>query len=513
MATKIPWAATIPAMTQSLTQQLHDAFVTHAERPCLQVPGGRDWSYAELGGLSARLAGVLGAVGVSAGDRVLVQVDKSPEAVALYLACLQVGAAYVPINTAYTSAEVDYFIGDAQPGLFVCRPADEAVLKPLCAGAAVLTLGTSADGSLLARAGEVDPITEVAAPAGSDIAAILYTSGTTGRSKGAMLTQQNLLSNALTLLDYWGWQDDDVLLHALPVFHVHGLFVALHCAFLSGTPVLFLPGFNADAVLASLPHATVMMGVPTFYTRLLDHPEFNAEVCGNMRLFISGSAPLTEQTFRAWEARTGLKILERYGMSETAMITSNPLLGERVAGTVGFALPGIETRIADEAGRALPAEEVGIIEVRGPNVFKGYWQMPEKTAEEFRDDGFFVTGDMGRMDSEGRISIVGRAKDLVISGGYNVYPKEVEKLIDEIPGVVESAVIGVPHPDFGEGVVAVVVPAADEVSEADVGAALEGKLARFKQPKRVMNVAELPRNAMGKVQKNDLRQRFEALFE
>ncbi|MDH3640661.1 MAG: AMP-binding protein, partial [Gammaproteobacteria bacterium] len=351
------------------------------------------------------------------------------------------------------------------------------------------------------------------APAGADIAAILYTSGTTGRSKGAMLTQQNLLSNALTLLDYWGWQDDDVLLHALPIFHVHGLFVALHCAFLSGTPVLFLPGFNADAVLASLPHATVMMGVPTFYSRLLEHPEFDAEVCGNMRLFISGSAPLTEQTFRAWEERTGLKILERYGMSETAMITSNPLIGERVAGTVGFALPGIETRIADEAGRALPAEEVGIIEVRGPNVFKGYWQMPDKTAEEFRDDGFFVTGDMGRMDSEGRISIVGRAKDLVISGGYNVYPKEVEKLIDEIPGVVESAVIGVPHPDFGEGVVAVVVPAADEVSEADVGAALDGKLARFKQPKRVMNVAELPRNAMGKVQKNDLRQRFESLFE
>jgi malonyl-CoA/methylmalonyl-CoA synthetase len=348
---------------------------------------------------------------------------------------------------------------------------------------------------------------------GSDVAAIVYTSGTTGRSKGAMLTQQNLLSNALTLLDCWGWQDDDVLLHALPIFHVHGLFVALHCAFLSGTPVLFLPGFNADAVLESLPDATVMMGVPTFYTRLLENPQFDAAVCGNMRLFISGSAPLTEQTFRAWEERTGLKILERYGMSETIMITSNPLIGDRLAGTVGFALDGVETRIADPNGQALAPEEVGIIEVRGPNVFKGYWQMPQKTAEEFRADGFFITGDMGRMDEQGRISIVGRAKDLVISGGYNVYPKEVEKLIDEIPGVVECAVIGVPHPDFGEGVVAVVVPESDDVSETDVAAALEGNLARFKQPKRVINVAELPRNTMGKVQKNELRARYEGLFD
>ena len=503
-------------MAESLTQRLHDAFVAHAERPCLRIPDAADWTYGDLDRLCAKLGTVLSAQGVVDGDRVLVQVDKSPEAVGLYLACLRLGVAYVPINTAYTPAEVAYFLDDAQPRLFVCRPQQEAALAPITSDVAVLTLGTNGDGTLMeqvAGASGAAGLIEEATPAGSDVAAILYTSGTTGRSKGAMLTQQNLLSNALTLLDYWGWQHDDVLLHALPIFHVHGLFVALHCAFLSGTPVLFLPGFNADDVVQALPDATVMMGVPTFYSRLLEHPDFSAEVCANMRLFISGSAPLTEQTFHAWEQRTGLKILERYGMSETAMITSNPLAGERLAGTVGFALPGVEARIADAAGRALATGEVGIIEVRGPNVFKGYWQMPDKTAEEFRDDGFFITGDMGRMDAEGRISIVGREKDLVISGGYNVYPKEVEKLIDEIPGVLESAVIGVPHPDFGEGVVAVVVPADGEVSEAEVAAALDGKLARFKQPKRVVNVAELPRNAMGKVQKNELRQRFESMFE
>lgn len=499
-------------MTHSLTQRIHHAFVTHAQRPCLRVPGADDWTYGELSQLSAQFAGVLRELGVASGDRLLVQVDKSPQAVALYLACLRTGATYVPINTAYTSAEVEYFLGDAQPRLFVCRPPDEAGLKVIAGEVAMLTLGTVGDGSLMVRAMGVEACMDVASPGASDIAAIVYTSGTTGRAKGAMLTQENLLSNALTLLDYWGWQDDDVLLHALPIFHVHGLFVALHCAFLSGTPMLFLPGFNADRVLESLPDATVMMGVPTFYTRLLDHAGFRMEACRNMRLFISGSAPLTEQTFRAWEDRTGLKILERYGMSETAMIASNPLSGERVAGTVGFALPGVEVRIADEDGQSLPPEAVGIIEVRGPNVFKGYWQMPEKSAEAFREDGFFITGDMGRMDSQGRIAIVGRAKDLVISGGYNVYPKEVENLIDEIPGVVESAVIGVPHPDFGEGVVAVVVPRAKEVSEADVAAALDGKLARFKQPKRVINVAELPRNTMGKVQKNELRGRYEGLF-
>jgi malonyl-CoA/methylmalonyl-CoA synthetase len=346
-----------------------------------------------------------------------------------------------------------------------------------------------------------------------DLAAILYTSGTTGRSKGAMLTHGNLATSSVVLVDYWGWREDDVLLHALPIFHVHGLFIALHCAMLKATPMIFLPGFDATTVLEALPRATVMMGVPTFYTRLLGQDALNPECCAHMRLFISGSAPLTSQTFEAFEARTGHRILERYGMSETMMNLSNPLDGERIAGTVGFPLPGVQVRIASEDGAPVPPGEVGVIEVKGPNVFKGYWQMPEKTAEEFRPDGFFITGDQAVMDDSGRISIVGREKDMIISGGYNVYPKEIEVLIDRMPEVVESAVIGVPHPDFGEGVVAVVVPAVDEVSLAETDAALAGKLARFKQPKRVINVAELPRNAMGKVQKNQLRDSLTSLFE
>ena len=345
-----------------------------------------------------------------------------------------------------------------------------------------------------------------------DLAAIVYTSGTTGRSKGAMLSHGNLASNVLALDRYWGWRDDDVLLHALPIFHVHGLFVALHCAFLRATAQIFLPRFDLDALIDALPRATVLMGVPTFYTRLLADDRFDASLAGGMRVFISGSAPLTEQTFVEFEARTGKRILERYGMTETLMNTSNPLDGERVAGTVGYPLPGVEARIADDAGNALGAGEVGGIEVRGPNVFSGYWRMPEKTAEEFRSDGFFRTGDLGVTDEDGRVSIVGRAKDLVISGGYNVYPKEVEKLLDEMPEVVESAVIGVPHPDFGEAVVAVVVPNEVAVTEARVDAFLAGKLARYKQPKRVICRPDLPRNAMGKVQKNELRDAHGDLF-
>ena len=328
-----------------------------------------------------------------------------------------------------------------------------------------------------------------------------------------MISHANLVSNAQTLCEIWGWQEDDVLLHALPIFHVHGLFVAMHCAFLTGTSMVFLPGFDADTFVEHLAQSTVAMGVPTFYTRLLAREDFGRETCARMRLFISGSAPLTEQTFHAFEARTGHRILERYGMSETLMNTSNPLDGERVAGTVGFALPGVEVRISSEGGDALEPGAVGEIELRGPNVFSGYWRMPGKTAEEFRPDGFFRTGDMGLMDAEGRVSIVGRAKDLVISGGYNVYPKEVESLIDEMPEVAESAVIGVPHSDFGEGVVAVLVPVAGDVTLAAVEDALRGRLARFKQPKRVANLDVLPRNATGKVQKNALRERFAQLFD
>jgi malonyl-CoA/methylmalonyl-CoA synthetase len=483
---------------------LQKTFDRCAEQMCLIDPAGDDWRYARLETEAGRLGRVLEDAGVVPGDRVLVQVEKSSVAVGLYIACLRIGAVYVPLNTAYTTEEVDYFIADAEPRVFVCGSGHPQ---------ATYTLAADGTGTLSDAAAGVSDATSPVPRGTDDLAAILYTSGTTGRSKGAMLTHGNLLSNAETLRGYWGWRDDDVLLHALPIFHVHGLFVAMHCAMLGGTAMVFLPRFDADVLLDWLPGATVMMGVPTFYTRLLDHPRFTRELCANMRLFISGSAPLTEQTFTAWQARTGHEILERYGMSETLMNTSNPLVGERVAGTVGFALPGTEARIADENGQPLATGEVGIIEVRGPNVFKGYWRMPEKTAEEFRDDGFFVTGDLGQMDGEGRVSIVGRAKDLVISGGYNVYPKEVERVIDEMPGVLESAVIGVPHADFGEAVVAVVVPETAPVGEDEVAAALAGRLARFKQPKRVLCVDALPRNAMGKVQKNELRERFTGLFD
>ncbi len=491
--------------------------------PALLRPGAETVSYASLMAESARLAGLLLKLGVTPGDRVLVQTSKSAEAVALYLACLRSGAVYVPINTAYTGAEVAYFLEDAKPALFVCDPRDAdsyaAQIDALGLAVALRTLDADGCGSLmedpaLPVPGALDKdLARLLVPrAAEDLAAILYTSGTTGRSKGAMLTHGNLATSSVMLVDYWGWQDDDVLLHALPIFHVHGLFIALHCAMLKATPMIFLPGFAAEAVIEALPDATVMMGVPTFYSRLLAQESLDGTLCSHMRLFISGSAPLTTQTFEAFEARTGHRILERYGMSETMMNISNPLEGHRVAGTVGFPLPGVEVRISDESGRLLPAGEVGVIEVRGPNVFKGYWQMPEKTAEEFRPDGFFITGDQAVMDETGRVSIVGREKDMVISGGYNVYPKEIETLIDEMPEVQESAVIGVPHPDFGEGVVAVVVPSGVAVAQEAVDAALAGKLARFKQPKHVINLPELPRNAMGKVQKNQLRQDYGGLF-
>ena len=495
-------------MNANLYARFEEQFVAHRGEPCLRLPQAADWSYQELSERVAAVAGVLAEFGVRLGDRVVVQVAKSPEAVALYLACLKLGAVFVPLNTAYTAREVEYFLGDAEPTLFVCAAGEATTC-----GVPTATLDTAGGGSFSAAAASASPREGVAERDPGDLAAIVYTSGTTGRSKGAMLSHGNLASNAETLCAAWGWRDDDVLLHALPIFHVHGLFVAMHCVFLTGTSMVFLPAFDAETFAAHLPQSTVAMGVPTFYTRLLARPDFGPDTCANMRLFISGSAPLTEQTFHAFEDRTGYRILERYGMSETLMNTSNPLDGERVAGTVGFALPGVETRICGEDGAELASTEVGEIEVRGPNVFSGYWRMPEKTAEEFRPDGFFRTGDMGFMDAEGRVTIVGRAKDVVISGGYNVYPKEVEDLIEEMPGVAETAVIGVPHPDFGEGVVAVVVPANEEVGRGAVEEALRGRLARFKQPKRVVNLDALPRNAMGKVQKNALREQFAHLFE
>ena len=489
--------------------ELEAGFKNHADQPALILSGQDDWSYAELLLQINRAAAELAAIGAGAGDRVLVQLPKSSENLALYLACLKLGLVYVPLNTGYTAAELDYFVSDAEPVLYVGEQhrsdVVSATLQPRDAERLlVFSSGASTSDDLAV------PLTAVRAT--DDLAAILYTSGTTGRSKGAMLSHGNLASNAHALSEEWGWQASDVLLNALPIFHVHGLFIASHCALLNTTPMIFLEKFDASEVMARLPDATVMMGVPTFYTRLLGRSELTPDRVAHMRVFICGSAPLTEQTFEEWEQRTGHRILERYGMSETIINTSNPLQGERVAGTVGFALLGQQVRVADEAGVPVPTGEVGMIEVAGPNVFQGYWRMPEKTAEEIRGDGFFITGDLGVQAADGRLSIVGRSKDLVISGGYNVYPKEVEVALDDMAQVAESAVIGVPHPDFGEAVVAVIVPAAGEVTQAQVDAALGHQLARFKQPKRVMNVTELPRNTMGKVQKNLLREQYADLF-
>lgn len=481
----------------------------------LEVEAGPPLLYRDIDGRAARIATALAAHGAMAGDRVVAQVDKSPDAVMLYLACLRAGLVFVPVNTAYTAQEVAFFLSDAEAAVFVCRDSDRGPAEALAHKAgvgAVLTLGDGS-GSLLEAARTAPAAAEVAVRGADDLAAILYTSGTTGRPKGAMLTHGNLASNALVLKNYWDFVDSDVLLHVLPIYHVHGLFVALHCALLSGARVIFRKGFAVADVIERLPEATVMMGVPTYYTRLLDTPDFTAESARNVRLFISGSAPLLEETFAAFETRTGKRILERYGMTEVGMACSNPLEGERIAGTVGFALPGVSVRIADEAGREVPRGGVGVLEMMGPNVFSGYWRLPDKTAEEFRLDGFFVSGDMAKMDETGRVSIVGRAKDLIISGGLNVYPKEVEQCLDALPGVRESAVFGIAHPDFGEGVTGVVVT--DGSAELDPEALLAGladTLARFKQPKRLFIVDELPRNAMGKVQKNALRDRYTNIY-
>ena len=487
-----------------------------AERCLIARPDGRRQSYAEMLALSERMAGALAAQGVTPGERVAMQVPKSPEALALYLACIRLGAVFLPLNTAYTPAEIAYFLGDAEPKVLVCDPGAEAALGAAAAavGARVLTLDAGGAGSLTALAAAAEPLERVAERGEDDLAAILYTSGTTGRSKGAMLSQRNLLSNALALAELWRFTAADRLLHALPIYHSHGLFVACNVTLAAGGGLLFLPRFEPETVLRLLPEATAMMGVPTFYTRLLQDPRFDRGLTAGMRLFISGSAPLLAETHREFEARTGHRILERYGMTETNMNTSNPYEGARKAGTVGLPLPGVELRIVEpESGRPVAEGGVGVIEVRGANVCRGYWRNPEKTREEFRDDGFFVTGDLATRDAEGYVTIVGRAKDLIISGGLNVYPKEVEEAIDALPGVAESAVVGVPHPDFGEGVVAVVVPEPGAVlDEAAVLAGVAGELARFKQPKRVFFVEALPRNTMGKVQKALLREEHARLF-
>ncbi len=491
---------------------LHQHFADHGEACCLELNDGRIITYNQIDQQSGRMALTLTELGVKPGDRVLVQTDKSLQTVILYLACLRAGAVFLPLNVAYTAAEVSYFMNDAHPVIAVCRPQSRDPLVPLARTAGVkllLTLDAAGSGSLMEYFKQTAESDLLIPRQPDDLASIIYTSGTTGRSKGAMLSHGNLASNALVLHHYWGWREGDVLIHALPIFHVHGLFVALHCAFLNASPILFLNKFDTTAILQRLPRATVMMGVPTFYVRLLACPEFNRAKVSNMRLFISGSAPLLEETFHSFEARTGQRILERYGMSEAGMITSNPLQGERVAGTVGYFLPGHNGRVVDEQGQEVARGTPGILEIIGPNVFQGYWQMPEKTASEFRADGYFITGDIATMAEDGRIAIVGRGKDLVISGGYNVYPKEIELLIDAIPGVLESAVIGLPHADFGEAVTAVVVADGSKtLDEQQIQQALGDELARFKQPKRVFFVDELPRNTMGKVQKNQLRNRF-----
>ena len=494
-----------------MNANLYALFENHfptAGEPCLVIPDGPVVTYDELAARSAQIAHALLATGCTRGDRVAVQTDKHWQVLALYLGCLRAGLVYLPLNTGYQRAELAYFFGDAEPRVIVCRPDARETIEALAPGAAVFTLDD--DGGTLCVAAEGEPASfATVASAPDDLAAILYTSGTTGRSKGAMLSHRNLASNAVTLVEEWGFTRGDVLLHALPVYHVHGLFVAVHCALLSGSRMLWLPKFDAAEVVALLPHATAMMGVPTFYTRLLADASFTREACRNLRLFVSGSAPLLAETFDAFRERTGHAILERYGMTETGMNTSNPLAGPRLSGTVGPPLPGVEIRIVDEAGAPVAPGAIGAIDVKGHNVFAGYWRMPGKTREEFAADGFFRTGDMGTWTPEGYVRIVGRAKDLIITGGLNVYPKEIEDRIDLIPGVQESAVIGIPDPDFGEAVAAVVVARPGHALDADaIIALLKSEIARFKVPKRVHIVADLPRNAMGKVQKNLLRDRY-----
>ncbi len=512
----------------NLYAALRAAFPADLDRTAVETVGGSHaglrYSWRDLDRASAMMANLLASLKLPAGSRIAVQVEKSVEALVLYLATLRAGHVFLPLNTAYQAGEIEYFIGNAEPAVVVCSQANFGWVSKIAFKAGtrhVFTLDDDRTGSLLQRAAHHSDVHTPATSAADDLGVIIYTSGTTGRSKGAMLSHGNMLTNAQVLRQYWGWQPDDVLIHALPIFHVHGLFVAIHGALINGSPMLWLNKFEPRAVVELFPRATVFMGVPTLYTRLLAEPGLTKQQVAHMRLFVSGSAPLLIETFDEWKARTGHTILERYGMSETVMITSNPYAAdarhggqtERRGGTVGFPLPGNELRVVDENAHPVPVGEIGAIQVRGPNVFKGYWRMPEKTAEEFTADGFFKTGDVGRIDERGYVSIVGRSKDLIISGGYNVYPAEIESCVNEMPGVAESAVVGVPHPDFGEvGVAVVIAKPGASVDPDQVIAALKARLANFKIPKRCFVVAELPRNTMGKVQKNLLREQHKGLF-
>ena len=488
-------------------------FPPDRRKPVIETPAGETYSYDDLDRESARYARFLSDQGLRPGDRVAVQIEKSPAALFLYLGCLRAGLIYLPLNPAYRATEIEYYLDDAAPGAVVCRSSDLDGMRELARPRGlqhIYSLDADGHGSLTEACQPLGGDFDICRVSPDDTAVLLYTSGTTGRPKGAMLTHANLAANGLALHRAWGWRPDDVLLHALPLFHIHGLFVACHCVLLNGTKMILLPKFDVATVIQSLPRATVFMGVPTFYTRLLANPDFGRETCRHMRLFTCGSAPLLPQTFEEFRARTGHEILERYGMTETGMNTSNPLQGPRRPGTVGPPLPGVSLRVVNDRDEALPTGEVGQLQVKGDNVFKGYWRLPQKTAEDFTSDGFFRTGDLARMDVDGYVAIVGRSKDLIISGGLNIYPKEIESYLDKLDGVLESAVIGAAHPDFGEAVVAVVVrhPGREDLTEASVIAALKEKIAGYKVPKRVFFVAELPRNTMGKVQKNILRKRY-----
>jgi malonyl-CoA/methylmalonyl-CoA synthetase len=501
-------------MNHNLYAVFSGRFLRHPEKPCLILADGRAWTYGDIERASGKLANLLVALGLQRGDRIAVQVDKSPEALVLYLASLRAGMVFLPLNPAYQKQEVEYFLNDAQPGLFVCRPqfrGEAMLLAAQCGVAHTLVLDENGRGSLIDLAAAQSDVFDTVHGRPEELAAILYTSGTTGRSKGAMLTHRNLLSNAEALCREWQFTADDVLLHMLPIFHIHGLFVACHCTLLAGSAMLFEPRFDAQRAVELLPQASVFMGVPTFYTRLLSEPSFKRKSAQQIRLFISGSAPLLAETFTAFARRTGQRILERYGMTEGGMFTSNPYAGDRRCGSVGPALPGVSVRVVDDAGKRCAVNVAGHIQVRGENVFAGYWRMPEKTAEEFTADGYFRTGDIGHLDEDGYLFISGRARDLIISGGLNVYPKEIEDVLDALPGIAESAVIGLPHADFGEAVTAVVVAESGaQLNEAGIIAIARERLAAFKVPKRVLIVADLPRNAMGKVQKKVLREQYGA---
>ncbi|ROZ75690.1 malonyl-CoA synthase [Ramlibacter sp. WS9] len=504
---------------ENLFAALRAAFPQSIDAAAVETDAGLHYSWRDLERATAMIANLLAGLNLPEGSRIAVQVEKSVEAMMLYLATLRAGYVFLPLNTAYQSAEIEYFIGNAEPAVVVCSGKNFGWVSKIAFKAGtrhVFTLNDDRTGSLLDRAAHCGDRHEIAHRAPDDLAAILYTSGTTGRSKGAMLTHGNLLSNARVLKDYWGWKPGDVLIHALPIFHVHGLFVALHGALLNGSKIIWMAKFDPKFAIEKMAEATVFMGVPTLYVRMLGEPSLNRESTKHMRLFVSGSAPLLLETFTAWQERTGHTLLERYGMSETIMLTSNPYEakgGERRGGTVGFPLPGVGVRVRGDDGNNLPTGEIGAIEVKGPNVFKGYWRMPEKTQEEFTADGWFKTGDVGKIDERGYVTIVGRSKDLIISGGYNVYPAEIEGYINDMPGVAESALVGVPHPDFGEVGIAVVIAKPGATIDGDqIVAQLKAQLANFKIPKRCFVVSELPRNTMGKVQKNLLREQHKQLY-